>query len=168
MYRPERFAPRHEGDRNRLFELNVATSQLIRFGRNLSSLRLISKEANRSQLRTDKQIRKTYTVRGWIASVLGPEPIVRRAVLNGRSWRIVLKNSKIAGSENLANIAHWRFYPLQGSVESIRAPAIVFAVFDVVPHLAARETHQRSSEFSVTSEKGLFQHNRRKADKTVV
>jgi hypothetical protein len=33
---------------------------------------------------------------------------------------------------------------LSGSVESIRAPAVVFAVIDVVPHLAARETHRRS------------------------
>jgi hypothetical protein len=37
-----------------------------------------------------------------------------------------------------------RFQPLQGSVESIRGPAIAFAVIDVVPQLAARETHQRS------------------------
>jgi hypothetical protein len=36
---------------------------------------------------------------------------------------------------------------------------MVFAVIDVVPHLAAIETHQRSWEFSVTSKKGLFQHN---------
>jgi hypothetical protein len=57
---------------------------------------------------------------------------------------IVLKNSKIAGLENLANVTHWRFQPLLGSVESIRAPAIVFAVIDAVPHLAARDTHQRS------------------------
>jgi hypothetical protein len=55
-----------------------------------------------------------------------------------------VENSKIAGLENLANEAHWRFEPLQGSVESMRAPAIVFAAIDVVPHLAARETHQRS------------------------
>jgi hypothetical protein len=61
------------------------------------------------------------------------------------------------GSENLANVAHWRFQPLQGSVESMRAPPIVFAAIDVVPHLAAQETHQRSREFSVISEKGLFQ-----------
>jgi hypothetical protein len=27
------------------------------------------------------------------------------------------------------------------------------------PHLAARETHQRSCEFSSIDEKGLFQHN---------
>jgi hypothetical protein len=46
---------------------------------------------------------------------------------------IVLKNSKIAGSEDLANVAHWRFLPLQGVVESIRGPAIAFAVIHVVP-----------------------------------
>jgi hypothetical protein len=38
------------------------------------------------------------------------------------------KLEKSRGSENLANVAHWRFQPLQGSVESIRGPAIVFAV----------------------------------------
>jgi TRAP-type mannitol/chloroaromatic compound transport system substrate-binding protein len=31
---------------------------------------------------------------------------------------IVLKNSKIAGFENLANVAHWRFLPLQGAVRA--------------------------------------------------
>ena len=41
----------------------------------------------------------------------------------------------------------------------IRESAIVFAVVDVVPHLAAKQRHQRSGEFSVISEKGLFQHN---------
>jgi hypothetical protein len=63
----------------------------------------------------------------------------------------------------LANVAHRRFQPLQGPVESIRGPAIVFAAIDVVPQLAARKTHQ-VLEFSVISEKGLFQHNRREAD----
>ena len=38
----------------------------------------------------------------------------------------------------------------------IRAPAIVFAPIDVVPHLAARETHQRSWEFSVVHRKLRF------------
>ena len=75
----------------------------------------------------------------------------------------VEKLEKSRGCENLANEAHWRFLPLQGAVELIRRPTIVFAVIDVVPHIAARETHQRSGEFSVISEKGLFQHNRREA-----
>jgi hypothetical protein len=34
----------------------------------------------------------------------------------------------------------------------------------VVPHIAAREMHERSLGFSVISQKGLFQHNRRIAD----
>jgi hypothetical protein len=75
----------------------------------------------------------------------------------------VLKNSKIAGSKNLANVVRWSFRRLQSSAESIRAPANDLAVICVVPHLAARETHQRSCEFSSIGEKGLFQHNRRKA-----
>jgi hypothetical protein len=86
-----------------------------------------------------------------------------RVVFNDGFWRIVLKNSKNGCSENLANVACWRFQPLQGSVESIRAPAVVFAAIDVVPQVAARETHQRSSEISVIREKGLFQHNPPKA-----
>ena len=61
---------------------------------------------------------------------------------NVSSWQIVLKNAKIAGLQKSWNVAHWRFQPLQGSVELMRAPAIVFAVIDVAPHLAARETHQ--------------------------
>ena len=36
------------------------------------------------------------------------------------------------------------FLSLQGAVESIRGSAIVFAVIDVVLHIAAREMHQRS------------------------
>jgi hypothetical protein len=64
--------------------------------------------------------------------------------MNARFAPIVLKNSKIAGFENLANEAFWRFQPLRCSVESIRASAAGFAVFDMVPHIAASETHQRS------------------------
>src|SRR6476646_1769230 len=46
----------------------------------------------------------------------------------------------------------------------MRGPAIGFAVIYAVPHLAARETHQRPREFSVVGENGFFQHNRRKTD----
>jgi len=52
--------------------------------------------------------------------------------MDDRSWRIVLKNSKKSpGSENLANVAQWQFLPLRGAVESIREPAIAFAVIDL-------------------------------------
>jgi hypothetical protein len=58
---------------------------------------------------------------------------------NVRFAPIALKKSKIAGSENLAKVAHRRFQPLQGSVESIREPAVIFAIIHVVPQLAARK-----------------------------
>jgi hypothetical protein len=48
--------------------------------------------------------------------------------------------------------------------ELIRASVVAFALIDVVPHIAARETHERPSEFSIINQKGLFQHNRREAD----
>ena len=35
---------------------------------------------------------------------------------------------------------------------------VAFALVDVVPHLAACETHERPREFSVIGQKGLFQH----------
>ena len=41
---------------------------------------------------------------------------------------------------------------------------VTFALVDVVPQIAARETHERPSQFSVVGQKGLFQHNRRLAD----
>jgi hypothetical protein len=43
-------------------------------------------------------------------------------------------------------------------------PWSLFALIDVVPHIAARETHERSLGFSVISQKAIFQHNRRIAD----
>jgi hypothetical protein len=58
-------------------------------------------------------------------------------------WRILLKKSKIEGSENLANIECWRSQPLQGSAVSMRASVVAFALVDVVPQIAARETHER-------------------------
>jgi hypothetical protein len=33
---------------------------------------------------------------------------------------------------------------------------VAFALIDVVPHIAARETHERPREFSVINPKGLF------------
>jgi len=56
---------------------------------------------------------------------------------------IVLKNSKIGGFKNLANVACGRIQPLQGSVKPIRAPAGVFAAIDVVPRVEAMEAHQQ-------------------------
>jgi len=55
---------------------------------------------------------------------------------------IVLKNSKIAGLRKSRHVACGRIQPRQGSVKSIRAPASVFAVIDVVPRIEASEAHQ--------------------------
>ena len=62
------------------------------------------------------------------------------------------------------NVECRRTQPRQASVEPIRASAVASASVDVVPHTAERETNERSREFSVVSQKGLFQHNRREAD----
>ena len=70
---------------------------------------------------------------------------------NGRFAPIVLKTRKSRGSKKPANVAHWRFQPLQGSVESIRESAIVFAVIDVVPHLAANSSDAQARAWSPRS-----------------
>jgi hypothetical protein len=41
----------------------------------------------------------------------------------------------------------------------MRASVGAFAQIDVVPQVAARETHERPGEFSVNWKKGVFQHN---------
>ena len=58
--------------------------------------------------------------------------------------RYCCKSRKSKGSENLAKLECWRSQPLQGSAELIRASAVAFSLIDVVPHIAARETHGRS------------------------
>ena len=72
------------------------------------------------------------------------------------------KSRKSRRSENLANVAHWRFQPLQGSVESIRGSAIAFAVIDVGPSPRSERdapavlrifSHQRKRTFSTQSAK---------------
>jgi hypothetical protein len=58
------------------------------------------------------------------------------------------------GAPKISQMSHvGDFSRCKACVESIRAPAVVFAAIDVVPHVAASETHQRASEFSVISEK---------------
>jgi hypothetical protein len=69
--------------------------------------------------------------------------VLSKGFATGGFWRIVLKNSKIAGFENLANVACGRIQSLQGPAKSIRAPAGVFAVIDVVPSIEASKAHQR-------------------------
>jgi hypothetical protein len=92
---------------------------------------------------------------GWGQKLLGP---------NGRFWLIVLKNSKIAGLRKSRNVAFGRIQPRQRSVKSIRAPVSGFAVIDVVPRVEASEAHQGALRIFDHQRKGVFQHNRRKAD----
>ena len=54
---------------------------------------------------------------------------------------ILLKNSKMAGLRNSRRYRSWRFQPLQGTTETIRASEVVLALIDVVPHVAVREAH---------------------------
>src|SRR6204780_2678442 len=54
------------------------------------------------------------------------------------------KSRKSKDDENLANVDFLPTPPLQYSVAPIRSSVIVFARSDVVPHIAASETHQRS------------------------
>jgi hypothetical protein len=61
--------------------------------------------------------------------------------MNVRFAPIVLKNSKIAVLRKSRNVACGRIQLRQGSVKSIRAPASVFAVIDVVPRIEASEAH---------------------------
>jgi hypothetical protein len=60
-----------------------------------------------------------------------PEAFLSRS--NDCFGSIVLKNSKIAGTGNLANVARWRLLPLQGAVESIRGPAQEFSDETTLP-----------------------------------
>ena len=60
-----------------------------------------------------------------------------------RFVRILLKKSKIAKPTKSRESRMLRSQPQQGSAEPIRASVIVFALIDVVPHIAAREAHER-------------------------
>jgi hypothetical protein len=63
----------------------------------------------------------------------------------------------LSGSENLAKVGVSLFPSLQAAVGQVRGPTIAFVRIDVVPHIAARGTHQRRGKISFVSQKGLFQ-----------
>src|ERR1700679_1496837 len=69
-------------------------------------------------------------------------PVGRRGM--SERCRYCCKSRKSKDDENLANVDFLPTPPLQYSVAPIRSSVIVFARSDVVPHIAARETHQRS------------------------
>jgi hypothetical protein len=71
------------------------------------------------------------------------QPIGNVLSVKGCFWRIVLKNSKIAEFRKSRKWCMLAILAAATPVESIRASSVGFAVFDVVPHIAASETHQR-------------------------
>jgi hypothetical protein len=88
------------------------------------------------------QSRPNWAV-GTMSGLTSPATELRTSLVV-RFVPIVLKNSKIAVLRKSRKCSALRFLPLQGTVESIRVQAIAFAVIHVVPHIAARETRQRS------------------------
>jgi hypothetical protein len=57
--------------------------------------------------------------------------------------RCCRKSRKSKDAENLANNEFWANPPLRCFVVLIRRSVVVFLRHDVVPHVAAHETHQR-------------------------
>src|SRR3984893_5175189 len=81
-----------------------------------------------------------------------------------RKVRILLQKSKI---ERLRKSRESRFLEtLAAAILSgpIRRSVVVLVGSDVVPHVSAREAHQRSLKFSCFARKRLLQQYRRKAD----
>ena len=61
--------------------------------------------------------------------------------------------------KNLAKVDFCKSLSLQRSIAPIRGSVVVFAQNDVVPHVSACETHQRSLRISFVRRKRLLQHN---------
>jgi hypothetical protein len=57
---------------------------------------------------------------------------------------LLLQKSKIERHRKSRKVDYLPTPPLQYSVAPIRSSLVVFVRNDVVPHIAARETHQRS------------------------
>src|SRR5947208_488777 len=57
--------------------------------------------------------------------------------------RCCRKSRKSNDAKNLANVDFWTTPPLRCSLVSIRRSVVVFLRSDVVPHVAAHETHQQ-------------------------
>src|SRR5882724_11063893 len=72
--------------------------------------------------------------------------------------RFCCKSRKSNNPENLAKVDLWASLRLRRSAAPLRRSVVVFVRNDVVPHIAACETHQRSYKIFVVIPKGLFQH----------
>lgn len=69
------------------------------------------------------------------------------------------------GAKNLANGDFWTTPPLRCSVVPIRS-VVVFLRRDVVPHVAAHETHQQFWKILLVTPKRLFRQHRPEADRS--
>src|SRR5207302_8998456 len=57
--------------------------------------------------------------------------------------RCCRKSRKSNDAKNLANVDFWTTPPLRCSLVSLRRSMVVFLRSDVVPHVAAHETHEQ-------------------------
>src|SRR5437764_5955365 len=81
--------------------------------------------------------------------------------VQGRCCR---KSRKSNDAKNLANVDFWTTPPLRCSLVSIRRSVVVFLRSDVVPHVAAYETHQQLWKISFVIPKRLFRQHRPNSD----
>jgi hypothetical protein len=80
------------------------------------------------------------------------------------SGRYCCKSRKSSDPENLAKVDLWTFPPLRRFSTPLQGRVVDFGCNDMVPHLAAREAHQRLWEFSIATPKRLLQQNLPEAD----
>ena len=79
--------------------------------------------------------------------------------------RYCRKSRKSNEAKNLANVDFWTTPPLRCSVAPIRRSVVAFLRSEVVPHVAAPETHQQLWKISFVSPKRLFRQYRSKPEK---
>lgn len=103
----------------------------------------VSPFRTQASARVQEQLRSAYEVK---ADAL----IVSR-------FRLLMTDSveklEIAGSESLANVAHWRFQPVQNRYGGQRQLLLQF-IWD--PHLAARETPSGPENFQQSAKGDFF------------
>jgi hypothetical protein len=80
------------------------------------------------------------------------------------SCRYCCKSRKSDNPKNLAKVDLWVSLRLHRSLAPLRRPVVDFGSNDMVPHIAARKTHQRLLKFSFDTPKRLLQQNRPRAD----
>jgi hypothetical protein len=93
-----------------------------------------------------------------------PNAAFHERALFAQSGRSSANNLEMVGSNPIQDSTP----PPQYLVARIRSSVVVFVRNDVVPHIAARETHRRSWKILAVTPKRLLQQYRRKADIRIV